>query len=86
MIKILIDFYLGYPIMIKASAGGGGKGKLYDSLFPILTTKSNFGKLGMRIAWNDNEAMFVKILNILFRASIHSGIRIKKIISNAIRF
>lgn len=28
---------LGYPVMIKASAGGGGK--------------------GMRIAWNDKEAM-----------------------------
>jgi propionyl-CoA carboxylase alpha chain len=29
--------FTGYPIMIKASAGGGGK--------------------GMRIAWNDIEAM-----------------------------
>lgn len=28
---------IGYPIMVKASAGGGGK--------------------GMRIAWNDQEAM-----------------------------
>ncbi len=28
---------IGYPVMIKASAGGGGK--------------------GMRIAWNDKEAM-----------------------------
>lgn len=30
---------IGYPVMVKASAGGGGK--------------------GMRIAWNDKEAMLV---------------------------
>ncbi|CAL1289005.1 unnamed protein product [Larinioides sclopetarius] len=33
----ILDYFLGYPVMIKASAGGGGK--------------------GMRIAWNDKEAM-----------------------------
>lgn len=33
---------IGYPVMVKASAGGGGK--------------------GMRIAWNDKEAMLVALL------------------------
>lgn len=33
---------IGYPVMVKASAGGGGK--------------------GMRIAWNDKEAMLVTVL------------------------
>ena len=59
---ILICEKIGYPILLKASAGGGGKGIRVVNSFEVLETSYNIVKQEAKNAFNDDEIYIEKYI------------------------
>ena len=59
---VLVCEKIGYPVLLKASAGGGGKGIRQVNSFDELETNYNIVKQEAKNAFNDDEIYIEKFI------------------------
>ncbi len=62
---ILIAEQIGYPVILKAAAGGGGKGIRVVNSNDELEANYNIVKQEAKISFNDDEIYIEKFVNLL---------------------